>query len=57
MPWIEIPVPPLVSEELFQAVQHQLDENRETGAHWESGRLLPTARTNRMRALSLCLLW
>jgi len=26
--WIEIPVPPLVSEELFQAVQHQLDENR-----------------------------
>ena len=26
--WIEIPVPPIVSEELFQAVQHQLDENR-----------------------------
>jgi site-specific DNA recombinase len=26
--WIEIPVPPLVSGELFQAVQHQLDENR-----------------------------
>ena len=26
--WIEIPVPPLVSGELFLAVQHQLDENR-----------------------------
>jgi len=26
--WIEIPVPPLVGEALFQAVQHQLDENR-----------------------------
>jgi site-specific DNA recombinase len=26
--WIEIPVPALISEELFLAVQHQLDENR-----------------------------
>lgn len=26
--WIAIPVPPLVSEELFRTVQHQLDENR-----------------------------
>ncbi len=26
--WIEIPVPAIVSEELFLAVQHQLDENR-----------------------------
>ena len=26
--WIEIPVPAIISEELFQAVQHQLDENR-----------------------------
>lgn len=26
--WIEIPVPPLVSEELFEAVQEQLEENR-----------------------------
>ena len=26
--WIEISMPPLVSEELFHAVQRQLDENR-----------------------------
>lgn len=26
--WIEIPVPAIISEELFVAVQHQLDENR-----------------------------
>ncbi|MCP4876183.1 MAG: recombinase family protein [Gammaproteobacteria bacterium] len=26
--WIEIPVPAIISEELFLAVQHQLDENR-----------------------------
>ncbi|NNF96634.1 MAG: recombinase family protein, partial [Halobacteria archaeon] len=26
--WIEIPVPPIVSEALFEAVQHQLEENR-----------------------------
>jgi site-specific DNA recombinase len=26
--WIGIPVPALISEELFLAVQHQLDENR-----------------------------
>ena len=26
--WIEIAVPPIVSEELFEAVQHQLEENR-----------------------------
>jgi site-specific DNA recombinase len=26
--WIEIPVPPIISEEMFLAVQEQLDENR-----------------------------
>ncbi|MCP4399433.1 MAG: recombinase family protein [bacterium] len=35
--WIEIPVPALVSEELFLAVQHQLSENRDRARQRRKG--------------------
>jgi site-specific DNA recombinase len=35
--WIEIPVPPIISEQLYEAVQAQLDENRKRARVGERG--------------------
>ncbi len=40
--WIDVPVPALVSEELFSTVQEQLAENRQRARQGQRGGALPS---------------
>lgn len=54
--WISIPVPPLVTTELFAAVQEQLGEPGQSPGAIQRRRT-PTSRFDMLQILRLCLLW
>jgi site-specific DNA recombinase len=55
--WMSIPVPALVEEALFEAVQEQLEENQQRARIGQRGARYRFAGVAGVRWLWVCLLW